>query len=63
MRDQDLDNVKQEKDLGVITNCNLKISDQCIAASKKANMIRLTRHFDHKEVIKKTLYGICKATP
>ena len=39
MRDQELDKVKQEKDLGVIINCNLKVSDQCIAASKKANMM------------------------
>ena len=39
MRDQELDNVKQEKDLGSIINCNLKVSDQCIASSKKANMM------------------------
>ena len=28
MRDQGLDKVKQEKDFGVIINCNLKVSDQ-----------------------------------
>ena len=39
MCDQKLDKVKQEKDLGVIINCNLKVSDQCIAASNKANMM------------------------
>ena len=49
MRDQELDKVKQEKDLGVIINCNLKVSDQCIAASKKANMMLglISRNFDH----------------
>ena len=51
MRDQELDKVKQEKNLGVIINCNLKVSDQCIAASKKENMmlglmskISITKH-------------------
>ena len=39
MRDQELDKVKQEKDLGVIINCTLKVSDQYIPASKKANMM------------------------
>ena len=57
MRDQELNNVKQEKDLGVIINCNLKVSDQCIAASKKANMMLglISRNFYHKapEVMKK----------
>ena len=36
MRDQEHDEVKHEKDLGVIINSNLKVSDQCIAACKKA---------------------------
>ena len=57
MRDQELDKVKQEKDLGVIINCNLKVNNQCIAASKKANMMLglITRNFDHKapKVMKK----------
>ena len=57
MRDQELDKVKLEKDLGVIINCNLKVNDQCIAASKKANMILglILRNFDYKapEVMKK----------
>ena len=57
MCDQELDKVKQEKDLGVIINCNLKVIDQCIAASKKANMMigLILRNFDHKasEVMKK----------
>ena len=57
MRDNELDKVKPEKDLGVITNCNLKVSDQCIAVSKKANMMLglVSRNFDHKapEVMKK----------
>ena len=49
MRDQEFDKVKQEKDLGIIINCNLKVTDQCIAASKKANMMGLiSRNFDHK---------------
>ena len=65
MRDQALNNIKQEKDFGVIINCNLKMSDQCIAASKKANiMLKLiSRSFDHKapKVMKKYVYGICKA--
>ena len=49
MRDRELDKVKQEKNLGVIINCNLKVSDQCIAASKKANMMLglISRNFDH----------------
>ena len=34
MCDQEFDKVKQEKDLGVIINCNLKFSDHCTAASK-----------------------------
>ena len=37
--DQEDDKVKQEKNLGVIINCNLKVSDQWLAASKKANMM------------------------
>ena len=57
MHDQELDKVKQEKDFGVIINCNLKVNDQCIAASKKANMIIgvISRNFDHKapKVMKK----------
>ena len=50
MHDQELNNVKQEKDLDVIINCNLKVSDQCIVASKKANMMLglISRNFDHK---------------
>ena len=39
MRDQELDKVKQKKDLGLIIYCNLEVSDQCIAASKKVNMM------------------------
>ena len=35
MREQELDDVKQEKDL----SNNLKTSDQCTAASKKVNMM------------------------
>ena len=57
IRDQELDKIKQEKDLGVIINCNLKVSDQCITASKKANMMLglISRNFDHKapEVMEK----------
>ena len=57
MRDQELDNVKLVKDLVVIINCNLKVNNQCIAASKKANMMLalISRDFDHKapEVMKK----------
>ena len=57
MRDKELDKVKQEKDLGAIIKCNLIVSDQCIAASKKANMMLglISRNFDHKapEVMKK----------
>ena len=60
MRDQELDKVKQENYLGVIMNCNLKVSDQCIAGSKKANMMLglISRNFDHKapESMKKNLY-------
>ena len=39
MQDQELDDVKQEKDIGVIINHYLKMSDQCTAACKKVNMI------------------------
>ncbi len=35
MRDQELDDIKQEKDLGVITSCDLKMSNQCSAARKR----------------------------
>ena len=67
MRDQELDKVKEEKDFRVIINCNLKVSDQCIAASKKTNMMfgLISSNIDYKapEVMKKTLYSICKATP
>ncbi len=50
MRDQELDNIKEEKDLGVIISCDFKMSDQCTAASKKANMMLslISRNFDHK---------------
>ena len=57
IRSQDLSNVKQEKDLGVIISNNLKTSDQCTAASKKANKMLgfITRNIDHKspEIMKK----------
>ena len=39
MRNHELCDVKQEKDLGVIISNDLKTSDQCKAASKKANMM------------------------
>ena len=56
-RDQEFDKVKQEKDFRVIINCNLKVSDHFIAASKKAIMMLglISRNFDHKapEVMKK----------
>ena len=59
MRDKELNNVKEEKDLGVITNSNLKVSDQCIAANKEAYMMfgLILRNFDRKlpEVMKKTI--------
>ena len=57
MLDQEVDNVKQEEDIGVIINCYLKVSDQCMAASKKENMILglISRNSNHKapEVMKK----------
>ena len=58
MRDQEFDDVKQEKYFCVIISISndLKMSDQCTATSKKVNMISLTsRNFDHKlpEVMKK----------
>ena len=39
MHDQELNNAKQEQDLGVIINYIIKVSNQCIAASKKAYMM------------------------
>ena len=67
MRYQELDNVKQKENLDLMINCNLKVSDQCITGSKKANMMLglISRNFDHKasEVMKKTLFDSCKATP
>jgi hypothetical protein len=59
IRDQELSNVKQEKDLGVIISNNLKTTDQCTAASKKANKMLgfITRNIDHKSPdIMKKLY-------
>ncbi len=66
MLDQKLDNIKQEKGLGVIKRCDLKMSDQCTAASKKANMMLglILRNFNHKSRDgMKRLYSICEATP
>ncbi len=50
IRNQDLSTVKQEKDLGVIISDNLETSDQCTAASKKANKMSgfITRNIDNK---------------
>ncbi len=50
MHDHKLDNIKQEKDLSVIISCELKLSDQCTAGSKKVNMMLalISRNFDHK---------------
>ena len=44
--DQELYDIKQEKDL----SNNLKMSDECTAASKKANMMsdQISRNFYHK---------------
>ena len=49
MQDEELD-VKQEKYLCVTISNNLKVSDQCTAASKNANtMLNLISwNFDHK---------------
>ena len=38
MRDQELDDIKQTNDFGITIINNLRISDQCTAASKKRNM-------------------------
>ena len=66
MRAQELDNVKQEKDLVVIINCNLKVSDQCTAASKEAYMMLglISRKIDHisPEVLKKLYPNFCGHT-
>ena len=50
IRDKKLGNVKQEKDLGIIISNNLKTSDQCTAASKKANKMLglIMRNIDNK---------------
>ena len=50
LQGHELSEVKQEKDLGVIISNTLKMSDQCSAASKKANMMLrlITRKFDYK---------------
>ena len=50
MRNQELSNVKQEKDLGVIISNNFKMSDQCTAASKKPNKMLgfIIRNIGHK---------------
>ena len=59
MQDQELDDVKQEKDLNVIITNNLKIGNECTAAcaSKKMNMMYglIPRNFYHKsqEIMKK----------
>ncbi len=49
IRNQDLINVKQEKDLGVIISDNLKTSDHYNAASKKINkkLGFITNSIDH----------------
>ncbi len=60
IRNQDLSSVKREKDLGVVISDNLKTSDQCTAASKKANKMFgfITRNIDHKSpAIMKRLYS------
>ncbi len=60
MRDQEFDNIKQEKDLGVIISRHLKIS------SKKANMMLglILRNFDHKspEVMKRLYTAFVRHT-
>ena len=57
MHGHEVSEVKQEKDLGVIISNTLKMSDQCTAASKKANMMLglISRNFDYKspEVMKR----------
>ncbi len=49
IHDQDLNDIKQNNDLSVIISGDLKISDQCTAANKKANMMLslISRNFDH----------------
>ncbi len=41
MQGLEFSEVKQEKDLGVIISNTVKMSDQCAAASNKANMLVL----------------------
>ena len=50
MRNHELISIDQEKDLGVIINQNLKMTDQCTAASKKANRMLglISRNFGLK---------------
>ncbi len=50
IRNQDLNIVKQQKDLGVIISDILKTSDQCTAASETTNKMLgfITRSIDHK---------------
>ena len=51
MRDQEVDDVKQESYLGASISNNLKMSDQCTAVSIKANVMfgKISRNFDHNE--------------
>ena len=51
MRDTQLQNESQEKDLGVIIKDNLKVDAQCAAAAKKANRVlgTINRTFQYKD--------------
>ena len=62
MCDQKLNHFKQEKDLGLIITNNHKMSDQCTAARKKANLMLglISRNFSHKSAeVMKRLKHLC----
>ena len=59
MRNQELINVNQEIDLGVINSSNLKMNEPCTVVNEKANMLLglISRNFDHKSsYVMKILY-------
>ena len=46
-----LQSLDQEKDLGVIVSCNLKVDDQCLEANKMPGIINRNVVYKKKEVI------------
>jgi len=51
MEGKKLEEIKEEKELGVLVSKHFKVSKQCLKAGKKGNQIKRTKTCKSKEII------------